>query len=98
VEQLVNNLGGLLQPIIVRLEERFDQYLYEKTLGFVNCYKTNEAYRQGIILTINGMLHSVSKDNCRNIVEQTQTIEIIQSTLREEIFDAALKRMATGLF
>jgi hypothetical protein len=36
-EQLINNFGGLLQVIIVRLEEEtFDQQLYQKVLDIVN--------------------------------------------------------------
>jgi hypothetical protein len=60
LEQLMNNFGGFLQPIIVRLEENFDDFLREKTKNFVNCYKSSDSYRQGIILTLTGMMYSLS--------------------------------------
>ena len=55
-----------------------------------------ESCRQGVLLTLNGLMNSMSKMAIDQVA--STNIIIIADTLEGPQHDAACKRMATGLF
>jgi hypothetical protein len=103
IEQLVNNFGGLLQVLVVRIgREHMPQELIQKTFNTLSSVCARDSCRQGAILMLNGVLNTIDQDWLQQI--QETVINLIESTIKDEgqngqpyAFDVFCKRGATGL-
>lgn len=97
-DTLVNNFGGLLQILIVRLQDRLAQgSLVDDIFSTLSAICAQPSCRGGALLILNGFLNALPAEKVENVAETI--LQVIEQTIygREEQFDLMCQRLATGL-
>lgn len=102
IELLLNNFGGLLQILIVRIEQQnMPEHLVNNLITVLNMLCERDYCRQGVLLMLNGMLNAFELGWVKNFAPTV--IGVIESTIKDQSasqvyqFDLPSKRIATGL-
>jgi len=82
-EILVNNFGGLLQVIIVRIEQDgLNNEMVQKVFDTLTNVSRHDSCRQGALLILNGLLNTLAQES---IVGLAPTVlQLIESTVRDQ--------------
>lgn len=97
-EVLVNNFGGLLQILIVRLQGKLAEGgLSDDIFRILGQCCGQPAWRGGALLILNGLLNALPSDKVDDIAGTI--LEVIEQTLQDRAgtFDLMCQRLATGL-
>lgn len=86
IELLINNLGGMLQVLIVRLEtEHLDQAIIQLIYEILTKVSNIIGCRQATLFILNGLLNTMKVEQ---VIELADTaLSIIESTINEAQFD-----------
>jgi len=103
VELLINNFGGMLQTVIVRIEQQFmSPDLIQKLFSTLTNLCNHDSCRQGVLFILNGILNTVNQEQCIDLSDTV--LNIIDTTVHNKAinggeypFDSSSKRLATGL-
>ena len=80
MEELINNFGGMLQVLIVKLTtENLDANLSQKIFETLQTILEHDQCRSGVLLILNGVLNTLDKQSIKSI--QESVLDIVEKTV-----------------